>query len=140
MYKEAEEVIKRGLSPGARRFLAFFSGFIGTGLYLIALNSKAPIPFFAFGTFCNLIVMVCITKGKIRQFIGSIIGTLIFLFAFIYIYSQLTNGPLNSGARSEPSIINSIVFMLVFGVPSLIYALKTKFGFAAKKNTSQKQQ
>jgi uncharacterized membrane protein (UPF0136 family) len=130
MYKTAEEEINRGLSPVARSILGFFSGLFGIGMILMAPPDDNAIFFYAFGVFCLLIGAACITRGRARQFFGSIIGCLLFGLSAWYLYSQLTTGIFLSERRSEPSVIGSIFFFLAFGIPGITYAIKAKFGIA----------
>lgn len=128
MYKVANDKINEGLSPLVRYLLAFFSGLFGLGMILIAPPTEKAIFYYLFGGFCLLICFVSITKGKVRQFIGSIIGVLLFFLSGWYLVSQLLSGPFISGSRSEPSFINSIYFFIAFGIPGVSYAIKVKFG------------
>ncbi|MCL1139191.1 hypothetical protein [Shewanella pneumatophori] len=133
MYKEAEEKLNEGLSPVSRWILGFVSGLFGLAMILMAPESSAPLGFIGFGAFFLLIAMACIFKGRIRQFVGSLIGTAVFCAALGYVYSQVTGGPVDSGSRSQPSIINSLLFLLVFGIPGISYAIKAKFGLVGPR-------
>jgi hypothetical protein len=37
-------------------------------------------------------------------------------------------GPLWSDSRSEPSVKNACLFLVVFGVPAAVYVIKARFG------------
>ena len=132
MYKTAEKEINKGLRPLARGFLTVFAGLFGVGMILMALSSEQSAGIFAFGALCILIAVACITQGRVRQFIGSAIGVCLFGLAVVYIYSQVVTGPVDSGHRSEPSVLNSILFLLAFGIPGISYAIRAKFGFRNK--------
>lgn len=134
MYKAAEQVINKGLSPFARFILGLFSGLFGIVMVLFAPPTIKAIFFYAFGGLYLLISLATLTKGKVRQFIGSIIGCVLFVLSGWYMFSQITTGPIFSGSRSEPSVINSAFFFIAFGIPGVSYALKTKFGWS--KNVS----
>lgn len=82
-----------------------------------------------FGAFCLLIAFVCATQGRVRQFIGSLIGFAIFAIAFWYVCTELATGVFWSDRRSEPSIVNALMFFAAFGIPGAIYAYKVRFGF-----------
>lgn len=132
MYGVANEKINEGLSPFVRWFLAIIAGLFGVGMFIMAPSSSAPFGFIVFGMFCVFIALACITRGRVRQFLGSTIGLVLFIAALFYIYDQSTAGPIVSGARSEPSLLNSLFFMIAFGLPGIAYAIKAKFGFGSK--------
>lgn len=132
MYQIAEEKINKGLSPIAKAILAVFASLFGVGMILMAPSSENIAYIYTFGAFCILIAFICISKGRIRQFLGSILGMSLFGIAVVYIYSQFLTGPIDSGHRGEPSILNSILFLLAFGIPGISYALKVQFGFKNK--------
>jgi len=129
MYKVAEEEINKGLSPISRLILGFFSGVFGVVMILISPPTDKAIYSYAFGSFCLLICLATLTKGRIRQFIGGVIGSALFSLSICYMVSQFTEGAMVSSSRGEPSAINSIFFFLAFGIPGITYTFKTKFGF-----------
>jgi len=135
MYKTAEEEISKRLSPVARFILGFFSGLFGIGMILAAPPTETAIFFHAFGVLCLLICAASITRGRVRQFVGSLIGCTLFGLSAWYLYSQLMDSTFLSDRRSEPSVIGSISFFLAFGIPGVTYAIKVKFGIT--KNESQ---
>lgn len=128
MYREAEKIINRGLSPFSRILLGLFSGLFGVIVVITAPDTDNAILFYIFGGFCFLICFACIVKGKTRQFLGSIIGACLFLISLVYLIDEAVSGSLISGSRSEPSVINAIAYFIFFGIPGLRYALKAKFG------------
>lgn len=128
MYKLAAEVINKGLSLPARILLFVFSSMFGLIMILTAPDTEKTVIFHAFGIFCISIGIACITKGRIRQFVGSLIALAIFIMSLLYLYGQVAGGTLVSGSRAEPSIINAIFFSSAFGLPSVLYIFKAKFG------------
>jgi hypothetical protein len=128
MYKVAAEKINEGLSLPARIILFVFSVFFGLIMLLAGEDNEKAVYFYAFGIFCISIGIACITKGRIRQFVGSLIALVIFIAAIMYLYSQVTDGPLFSGSMAEPSIINAMLFSFAFGLPAIRYMVKAKFG------------
>lgn len=133
MYKEAEKQINEGLSPFARFFLSLVAGLFGFMMISIAPPTEHQLPYYVFGGFCLLISLCCITTGRVRQFAGCIIGCVLFISSFFYIYSQLvSDGPFFS-ARSDQSLFNSFLFLVCFGLPGITYVVKTKFGFSNGK-------
>ena len=128
MHKRAQEEINRGLSPVARYILAVFAGLFGVMMLLIAPPTDKAIFFYAFGVFCLLIAFASITKGRVRQFAGSLIGTALFLLSLGYLYAVINGGVIMSNSRSEPSVKNALIFLFLFGLPGIAYAMKVKFG------------
>src|SRR3990172_1192605 len=108
MYKAAEEQINKGLSPFARFILGFFSALFGVLMVLTAPPTEKSPYFYAFGIFCFLISVACFTKGRLRQFVGSTIGSVLFLLSTGYLVLQFMGGPFLSDRRSEPSVANAI--------------------------------
>ncbi|PHS14988.1 MAG: hypothetical protein COA86_15110 [Kangiella sp.] len=129
MYKVAEEKINEGLSPFSRIFLGSISALFGFMMILIAPPTDKLIYFYLFGGFCLVIALACIFKGRIRQFLGSIIGLVLVFLSGWYLISQILNDGAMFSERSGQSIFNAILFTVFFGVPGLTYAIKTKFGF-----------
>ncbi len=89
---------------------------------------KAWLSYFL-GAFCVLVAMAGLLKGRAARFCGSVVGLSVFAFGLLYLANELLSGPFFSDSRSKPSVLNAIMFMLVFGVPGLVYAIKAKFGF-----------
>ena len=138
MLKILENGINKGFSPIARGLLAVFACLFGVGMILMSLSSEKSIAVFSFGSFCILISVICITHGRLRQFFGSIIGVCLFGLAVGYAYSQIMTGPIDSGHRSEPSVLNSILFLLAFGIPGISYAMRAKFGYRNKSDNKNR--
>lgn len=128
MYKDAENLINEGLSPVSRFILGFFAGLFGVMMILIAPPTDKEIYFHLFGGFCLLIFLACVTQGRVRQFVGSTVGICLFALSLACIGSQLMGDAPLLSKRSEPSLFNSFLFFVAFGIPGISYALKTKFG------------
>jgi len=137
MYREAQKVLGKGLSPFTRFLLGFISGLFGIVLiwleYLSA-NSQNPYGMYAFGIFCLCISLACITKGIVRKTIGRLIGATVFVLSLWFLYSMVISGVNKSGSPSEPSIINAILFFFAFGLPGFWYAVFAKFPINKKNN------
>ena len=134
MYKAAEEHIRQGLNLFPRILLGLVSGLFGVvllffGIHGFTHNVENWFGYAAFGLFCALIALACFTWGRVRQFIGSSIGLIIFGLACWYLIAEFNGGVLISGSRSKPSILNAIMFMGAFGIPGLSYTLFARFGF-----------
>ncbi len=57
-----------------------------------------------------------------------------FLACVAYLVSQFRSGPVDSGAQSEPSILNAFMALVAFGLPSAYYALFGRFRGAPEAN------
>lgn len=130
MYREAEEQINEGFSPFARILLGVVSGLFGIMVIRIAPDTNKQIYYYLFGGFCLAICLACIFKGRVRQFIGGIIGVFLFILSSWYLASEIISGGPLFGSRSEQSLFNAILFLVFFGLPDLSYAIKEKFGFS----------
>ncbi|MFC5491421.1 hypothetical protein [Dokdonella soli] len=117
------------MSFGARLLLGLVAGLFGAVMFLAAppgTDSKA-IGFYAFGVFCLLIAIACFTSGRVRQFIGSVIGCSIFLVGVTYLVAELSSGKLLGS--TNPSAYNAAKYLLFIGMPGIVYAYKVRFGF-----------
>lgn len=129
MYEQANKTISQGLSPGARMALGFVSGLFGVVMLLIAPPTDAAIYFYSFGALCLVITIACITTGRLRQFVGSVVGCALFGLSLVYLVAEVTGGVDWSGRRSEPSVFNALLFFFFIGLPGVTYAYKARFGF-----------
>lgn len=139
MYKLAAEHINKGLSLIPRLILGSVAGLFGIVMLLFGIdglmhNVSNWFGYIVTGMFCTLIALTCFTWGRVRQFIGSCIGVILFLLGFYYLIAELSGGILISGKRSEPSILNAIMFMMSFGIPGMAYTIKAKFGIHRQEN------
>jgi hypothetical protein len=127
MYREGQEVLERGLSRGSRVFLGLVAGLFCAGMAVMAPSSGSPIGFYLFAVFCGSIALACLFTGRWRRLIGRFIGAAVFAASAWYFVGQLSAGTLISGSRSEPSILNALIFLLVAGLPGLLFALFGRF-------------
>lgn len=123
------QAINNGLSLGARITIGFFAGLFGIVMIFVASQMADAMSLYMFGVFCLLIAFVCVTKGRVRQFVGSLIGCAVFAIAIWYVITEVAAGVFWSDSRSEPSVLNAIMFFIVFGIPGAAYAYKVRFGF-----------
>ena len=128
MYRTAEEKINKGLSPSARVILGIFAGFFGLLIIVTAPPTDKAVYVYIFGGFCLLICVACMTSGRVRQFVGSAIGLMLFGGSLLYMGFEATRESPFFGGRGEPSLFNSFLFLLAFGVPGVVYAAKVRFG------------
>lgn len=130
MYERANSEINRGLSRGARLLLGFMSALFGLVMVLTApAGEPRAVWFYLFGAFCFFIALACFTSGRVRQFIGSLIGCAIFLAGVAYLAAELSGGVFWSGSRATPSAYNAVKYLLLIGIPGVAYAYKVRFGF-----------
>ena len=131
LHEDAVPVAEPGLGLGARIVLAFFAGVFGIGMIAMASpeTGAKKLFFYAFGAFCLLIATACVTQGRFRQFVGSVIGCVAFLVGIVYLGHELLGGRFLSSGRSGTSVFQAVVFLLVFGVPGASYALSHRFGY-----------
>ena len=129
MYREAQEVLAPGLSRGAAISLGIVATLTCVGMAAMAPSSNSPIGFYLFAAFCGAIAIACFTSGKIRRMVGRLLGATVFVFSACYFLNELSDGPLISGRRSQPSILNAAIFLIVAGIPGLLYALLGRFSW-----------
>lgn len=132
MYRHAEETINHGLSLGAMLLLGVLATLFGITMVLIAPPTDKAIFFYAFGIFCLLIALGCFTKGRVRQFIGSVVGCAVFGLGVWYLVIELSRGIYWPGARSEPSVWNACLYLVFIGIPGAAYAYRARFGLRRK--------
>src|SRR5262245_39977864 len=121
MHKVAASTIRGGLSWGARILLGLVAGLFGVLMLAMAPDATSPVGFAAFGLFCIAIALACMTSGRVRQFVGSVIASVIVGLSVCYLWSEFTGGVMVSGKRSEPSLLNAGLFLVFFGLPSIAY-------------------
>jgi drug/metabolite transporter (DMT)-like permease len=133
MYRAADETINRGLSLGARILLGTVAALFGVIMVLFATTSEKPFGAYLFGALCFVVALACFTYGRVRQFLGSIIGSAMFVAGVFYLADEIFDGKLLSGSRAEPSVLNAILYLALIGLPGGAYVLKARFGFAKKQ-------
>jgi len=134
VYEQVQEVLGKGLSPGARIFLGLISGLFGLMMILYPPGMTKPIAIYGFGAFCLVICIMCITKGVVRNFLGRVIGAITFCLSMWYFYGEITSGPVVYGSKSQPSVLDAILFFFAFGLPGAWFAIKGHFH--RKQNTN----
>jgi hypothetical protein len=80
---------------------------------------------------CIVVALGCILPGRARHFFGSIVGVLLFASAIGYLAFEIARGRLLPEDLGEPSALMAIIFLVVCGLPGLLYAVRTRFGFRA---------
>lgn len=124
---------KTTMSLAARIVLAVFAALFGGLMVAVAPPSdKAPL-FYAFAAFCFAIAIVCVAPGRIAQFFGSLVAAAVLVMGAFYFGSMLVSGPLFTGRRSDESLFNSVLILVVFGTPSAIYLWHARFGLGSPR-------
>lgn len=131
MSSEADQEVSADMSLPARLLLGGTTLLIGALMVRIASPEEGDnkLFFYAFAGFCFLISFACVARGRPRQFVGSVIGAVVFASGLWYLAATLSAGPLASASRGEPSMLNALLFMGFFGLPGAAYAWRTRFGF-----------
>jgi hypothetical protein len=116
------------MSFGARLLIAVFATLFGLLMFAAAPpTEKAPL-FYAFGAFCLAIAVACVAPGRVAQFFGSIVAASVLVMGIAYFGAMAVGGPVATGRRSDQSLVNSLLFLVVFCVPSAMYLWHARFG------------
>lgn len=113
-----------------RWLIAVFCTLCALVMFLVSADLKIPLLGYGIGILGICAAITCTTKGKVRVIACSILSVSVLCIGLVYSYHEFTSGTLYSGSRSKPSIYNSIMFMLIYGVPSIGYLCKFKFGLS----------
>mgnify|MGYP003704657353 CR=1 FL=1 len=119
------------MSLGARIVIALFAALFGVMMAAVAPPTDKALLFYLSAAFCLAIAIACVTPGRIAQFFGSLVALGVLASGLMYFFSMLADGPLFTASRSDTSLVNSLFFLAVFGIPSALYLWRTRFGFAA---------
>lgn len=128
MHRQAFMTITDGLGLGARVVLGAAALLFGLLTLLASEHQEESGLQHVFTAFCLWIFVACFTKGRVRQFVGSAIGTAVFLVSLIYLVSEITRGVWWSWRDGAPSVHQAARFMFFFGLPGAIYAIGARFG------------
>ena len=111
-----------------RWLIAVFCSLCALVMFLVAADLKMPMLGYGLGILGVCAAITCTRRGRVRVIACSIIAVSVLCMGLAYTYNELTSGMLYSGSRAEPSVFNSLMFMLVYGVPSVGYLYKYRFG------------
>ena len=95
----------------------------------IAPDDHNRIGFYGVSAFAGAAAAFLILSGRPRDFFGSCVGLALFAAGIWYLAGQLDAGHLYSGSRSRPSLLNAVLFLVSFGLPGVVFAVRTRFGF-----------
>ncbi|MCO1337014.1 hypothetical protein MO867_22070 [Microbulbifer sp. OS29] len=127
MHNEAQRVIGKGLSLFSRVLLGLVAGLFGVVMVLIAPGMSKPIGIYGFGAFCIAISLLCVFTGKYRNYLGRLVGAVVFAVSMCFLVNEISGSKLISSSKAEPAIINAVLFFLAFGLPGGWFAAKGKF-------------
>jgi hypothetical protein len=111
-----------GLSRGSRIVLGFFSGLAGLIMVVAAPPTDRAPGFYFVALICLMLCIACIGDTRVRQLLGSCVGTALFAASLWYGYARL----------GQPEFFKALIFFVIFGLPGVAYAVSTGFGFWRK--------
>ena len=125
------------MSQGARivlgiAVLLLSAGFLALVPFMKDVSPQAGPGMAICGLFCGVIAVACFSTAS-QPVTSRIVGGTVFLLSALYIVSQLlafssVGEELAKGkGRNRPSILNSVGFMLLVGLPSGYAALKGRY-------------
>lgn len=117
------------MSFGARLLLGTISLVFGAMMILMASGVEHRWGFYGFGAFCVSIGAACFTTGRVRDLFGSLIASGIVAAGIAYLVAEISSGPPVSGSAAAPSVLNALLFNVVFSLPAAVYLWRTRFGF-----------
>ncbi len=132
MAQESTQYKPRSTGLAFRLTLSFFAGLFGVVMVLIAPGAEKPIGLYLFGVFCIAIAVVCFVRGRTQRVIGSFIASAVLALTTWYLISEIFGGPVVSGSRSSPLVVNAVLAFAAFGLPAALYLRRAKFGFGAE--------
>lgn len=115
------------MSLGSRIVIGLFSLFGALGMVFVALQpggAGSPVGLYAFALFCLFISLACL-GGKVGNVALRLVGAAVFLACVAYGYSEATASQvvLDSGRRSQPSVLNALIAFVIYGIPGGWFAL-----------------
>lgn len=120
------------MSFAARLLLAAFALLFGATMILIASDVEHRWAFRSFGAFCLCIALACFTRGRLGDLFGSLVASGIVIAGIAYLVAEISSGSAFSGNRAEPSVVNALLFNLVFSLPAAVYLWRARFGLARR--------
>lgn len=81
-----------------------------------------------FAAFCLLVGGAATLKGRAAQICGRLVSVGVLAAGIGYLLSMLVAGPMLSGSTGEPSALNALLFLLVFGIPAARYLMLGRLG------------
>lgn len=125
------------MSQGARIFLGvtillLAAGFLALVPFMKAVSPQAGPGMAICGLFCGLVAVACFSKAS-HPLTIRLIGGVVFLVCAFYLGSEVLQflsakeGLAKTHDMSQPSLRNSLIFMLLVGLPSGYAALKGRY-------------
>ncbi|MCB1607445.1 MAG: hypothetical protein KDI71_10765 [Xanthomonadales bacterium] len=118
------------MSRGARILLGIVT--LGLGLMLLRMGPDAsyPLGHYLFAGFCFSLGTTCFASGRIQAFFGSIVASCLVIAGLSYLGSSILKEPIIGDSRATPSVLNALMFCILFGIPASMYLIHARFGFA----------
>jgi hypothetical protein len=133
MDETEESTIPRSESRVARLLLGATAGFFGVLMFIITPGSPSPASLAMFGMFCVFIALACATQGRVRQFFGSVIASMVLGLTLYYLWVAGVGDPVTTDRPillSLLSLLSAMPYFVCFGLPSAAYVVSARFGFA----------
>lgn len=106
--------------------LLFTSILVIFGIVMIIIAPEEHrVGYYIFSLFCFAIIGLFYNKGRLFSFFGSLAASIILITVFFCISHQIKKDSL--------SIVQAIMWLLVFAYPSLKFILSAKFGLVEEK-------
>lgn len=118
-----------------RIILAAFSLLFGLMLALWASGDEGSWFRWLPAAFCFAIAVTCIARGRLAHFFGGLIALSVICAGLAYLVEMWLAGPTSTGRKSDPSLINAVLFCVAFGGVAARYLWATRFGFVTPRKT-----
>lgn len=114
---------------GARVTLGVFSALFGIVMLLIVPDVGPTAGHYVFGGFCLCLALACLTQGWTAKVFGSTVACCVVIAGLGYLAWAVAKGPVFSDRQGLPSVVNAILFNVVFSLPAGLYVWKVRFGW-----------
>lgn len=113
-----------------RLILLVFASLFGLMLALWASGDDGSWLRWLPAAFCFAISAMCIARGRFAHIFGGLIALGVIGGGLAYLVDMLRSGPVYTGRQSDGSLVNAVLFCVVFGGFAAKYLWATRFGFA----------
>ena len=117
------------MGTAARFIVAIVSILSASVMMFSAGESLRPWLSYLVAIFFFSIGLASLSRGRVARAAGSIVAIGVVVAGAAHLVSTLVNGEYRSGSRSEPSVVNAVLFLIVYGVPALAYLVYGRFTF-----------
>lgn len=129
--KQVRSIVTKFITTIPRLLFCGVCSLFGIMMVYIAHNDNQPY-YYLFSMLCFVVTFAFVLTGRIKQFCLCILSTMLIILSAGYVFSELLTGTKILSSRNEPSLLNSILFTIFYGVPAFSYVKNTKFGFYRK--------